>query len=278
MKVKHSSAVIFIIIAVAIAAIASIWYFQFKRPHDLAVADFNTAAAYVQSKNAELDAALNKLQSVVDSDESPLDEAALTGAQAAIAAVQESKVEIPTISKKTGDILADTQKLREPLDYSAKIEELENATKSLEDSIRQLKQITNPSEEFVIKRLQTIPAIAGIQAATEDHDPNGKLNKQNGYTAAVFFASALIEQDKVYGSGILEKGTDGGGCVEVYATREDAEKRNTYLSAFDGATMLSPGSHSVAGTVVIRTSDEHTATEQKELEKQILNALTALEE
>ncbi len=42
--------------------------------------------------------------------------------------------------------------------------------------------------------------------------------------------------------------------------------------------MLNPGSHNVYGTLVIRTSDELTATQQKKLEKKVLKALTKLED
>ena len=38
----------------------------------------------------------------------------------------------------------------------------------------------------------------------------------------------------VAGADLVAKGTDAGGCVEVYKTAEDAKKRNDYLSAFDG--------------------------------------------
>jgi hypothetical protein len=37
--------------------------------------------------------------------------------------------------------------------------------------------------------------------------------------------------------------------------------------------MFSSGSHSVVGTVVIRTSDKLTASQQKEMEKNIYNSL-----
>ena len=76
---------------------------------------------------------------------------------------------------------------------------------------------------------------------------------------------------------IVDKGTQGGGCIEVYANVEDAEKRNTYLSAFDGAGMLNPGSHTVLGTIVIRTSDKLTATQQDEFTQKISDKLLELQ-
>jgi len=74
---------------------------------------------------------------------------------------------------------------------------------------------------------------------------------------------------------LIDKGTAAGGCIEVYNTVEDAEKRNAYLSAFDGSA-LGVGSHNIVGTVVVRTSDGLTATQQKDLESEIINGLVEL--
>ena len=139
-----------------------------------------------------------------------------------------------------------------------------------------MKQVTNPSEAFVIERLQGIEGIGDISAVTEDNDPNGQLGKAGGYTATVYFTSPLVNQGDVIGSTVIEKGCDGGGAIEVYATVEDANKRNDYLGAFDGG-IFSSGSHNVVGTVLVRTSDKLTASQQKELEAAIIEALTRLQ-
>ena len=132
-------------------------------------------------------------------------------------------------------------------------------------------QIINPSEEFVISKLRTIPVITGVQAATEEHDPNGKLHKAGGYTAAIYFSTSYINQSDIPGEDIVDKGTDCGGQIEVYKTVEDAEKRNTYLSTFDG-TLFDSGLHKVIGTMVIRISSKSTATQQKDLFEMIVNS------
>lgn len=153
-------------------------------------------------------------------------------------------------------------------------------TKSqLEKSIQQMKQLTNPKEDFVIKRLNTVPGVVTIQAVTEDNDPNGQLHKAGGYTSTVYFEHENVDQSEVYTSGsgdTVDKGTDGGGAVEVYENKADAEKRNDYLANFDG-TVFASGSHLVAGTVIIRTSDLMTASQQQELEKNVLKALIRVE-
>ncbi len=160
-------------------------------------------------------------------------------------------------------------------DYNSVIAQLSDSKATLEASIVQMQQVTNPSEKFVIERLKNLPGIVGVQAVTEDNDPNGNLNKQGGYTATVYFLSTLIDQGSVFGRDIVDKGTEGGGAIEVYRRVEDAETRNRYLAAFDGGP-ISSGSHKVIGTVVIRTSDRLTATQQSTLEASIRKALIKL--
>ena len=58
---------------------------------------------------------------------------------------------------------------------------------------------------------------------------------------------------------------------------EDAEKRRDYLATYDG-TIYANGTHTVIGTVLVRTSNKLMATQQKELEQKVMDALTRLEE
>lgn len=134
------------------------------------------------------------------------------------------------------------------------------------------KEIDNPSSEYVIECLKKIPLITEIEAVTERNDPNGNLNKQGGYTAQVFFSYALVDQTEFEEDTVIDKGTDCGGSVEVYRTENDAKKRDEYLSTFDGGPVAS-GSHTVVGTVVVRTSCNLTASQQRSLEYDIIAAL-----
>lgn len=54
------------------------------------------------------------------------------------------------------------------------------------------------------------------------------------HTAQVSFLSNLVNQGEIEGNTIIDKGTDCGGSIEVYATPEDAQNRETYLSGFVG--------------------------------------------
>lgn len=125
--------------------------------------------------------------------------------------------------------------------------------------------------------MKKVENIVDISAVTEDNDPNGNLNKAGGYTAQIYFSSDLVNQSEVYGTSLIEKGTDAGGSIEVYANVEDATTRNEYLASFDGGIFAS-GSHTVVGTVLVRTSDELTASQQQTLEANIIAALTEIVE
>lgn len=135
------------------------------------------------------------------------------------------------------------------------------------------KDLTNaPSEEYVISCLRKVPGILDIEAVTEDNDPNGQLNKASGYISQIYFSYRLVNQNNLYGNTIIEKGTSAGGSIEVYRNVDDATKRNKYLSNFDGG-FLAAGSHCIVGTIVVRTSSELTASQQKLLENNIVFAL-----
>ena len=236
---------------------------------------FKAAASTLEGKNAEVDTAIADLQAVIESDSKPLDEATTKAAEESISAAQGAKVTAPDMASDTDAIKEQTAEL-EKVDYKAQLDGIAKAKTDLENSIKQREQVTNPSEAFVIQRLTGIEHIETPTAVTEGHDPNGRLGKQGGYTATVYFVSDLVDQSKVIGDDVIEKGTDGGGAVEVYADESGAEKRNDELAAYDG-TIISSGSHTVCGTCLIRTSDNLTASQQKDLEAAMIEALTRLE-
>lgn len=275
---KKKKTLLGLIAAIAIIVIGiCVWYFQVKKPHDLAETKFNAAVKEVKAKNTELTSAMNDAQKILDKKEAVYDN---TTKEAFITALSDAKAaqrKIPDLPKKTADINAETKKLSEPLDYSSVINTISEKQTAYQNSVLQMKQITNPNEDFVIQRLKGIPNISGYQAVTEDHDPNGNLNKQGGYTSTVYFSTPLIDQSSVYGNDIVDKGTECGGAIEVYASEEDAEKRDSYLASFDGAGMLNSGSHKVLGTIVIRTSTKLTATQQNEFTNNITNKLLELQ-
>lgn len=274
-----------------------------------AVKQFNTSVQSITNENKKLDDVINNAQNVINMGEIPYDSDTIPTLSASILNGQNSKINTPNLAEelisieindetkkmstkelktKTSELIQQTQNLdsqSEALinseeiakipDYSLVIEEIQTNQKALEDSIKINKQIMNPSELFVKNKLSNIDIITDMISVTEDNDPNGKLNKSGGYTSTVFFSVSLLDQSLIYGDTLIDKGTDAGGSIEVYTTVEDAQKREAYLASFDGS-VLATGSHTILGTIVIRTSDELTASQQKELENQIIDSFTTL--
>lgn len=273
---KKKAMTISIIACLIVVICCGTWYIQIKRPHDDAVNNFKVAASDVQRKNDELTSAIDAAQKIVDAKEPAYDEATTEALITALTDAKAAQRKIPDLPKKTDEINVETKKLSEPLDYSSVLEDISTKQTAYQNSIQQMKQITNPSEDFIVQRLQEVSNISGYQAVTEDNDPNGQLHKQGGYTSTIYFTSPLVDQSIVYGNDIIEKGTEGGGAIEVYASAEDAEKRDDYLSGFDSMGALNSGSHKVIGTIVIRTSNHLTATQQNQLTDDISNKLLEL--
>lgn len=278
-KTKLIIVAVVVVIAVIVGSLGA--YFGYFKPHKEAVEAYNVVVSDIQEKNDQLDGEIKKLQELVDNEDKPLDETTIDTAKEALKNAGASKIVIGEMPKATKDILSRTKELSTPVDYSDELTSLSTAYTNLENSKKQYKQVVNPSEEFVMQRILTVDDVADARAVTEDQDPNGNLHKAGGYTSTIYFESKTVNQSDVYVSGeyadvLIDKGTDAGGAIEVYENVEDAEKRRDYLATFDG-TIFANGTHTVIGTVLVRTSNKLTATQQKELEQKVIDALTRLE-
>lgn len=278
---KKAKIIITSIVVIAIVAGGIGAYFGYFKPHNEAVNAYNAAVSKIQEKNDKLDTEIKKLQELVDNTDKPLDENTIDAAKEALKNAGAAKVVVGEMPNSTDDIVTKTKELSAPVDYSDIIADLTTAYTNLENSKKQYKQVTNPSEDFVMQRILTVDDVVDARAVTEDQDPNGNLHKAGGYTSTIYFESKKVDQSKVYVSGdykdvLIDKGTDAGGAIEVYSTVEDAEKRRDYLATYDG-TIFANGTHTVIGTVLVRTSNELTASQQKELEQKVIEALTKLD-
>ena len=275
---KKKIVIISSIVAVLVIIVAMLSIFIIS-PYVKAVNNYNKAVSYVTEKNTELDKSIEKINNLIDKSEKVIDENVIANAKESTKKAGAAKRVIGKRPKTTEKIIEETKKLEKPLDYSNELKELEGAYSAYDTSIKQYKQVTNPSEEFIIQRLKTIDDVVDARAVTEDHDPNGQLHKPGGYTSTVYFESKTVDQSKLSyldTNDLIEKGTDAGGAIEVYETEELAIKRRDYLATYDG-TIFSNGSHTVVGTCLVRTSNELSASKQKELENKVIEALTKLD-
>ena len=267
---------------------------------------YNSKLVDVENANASLTEATNKAQEVINNGDEPYDEQTLTSLKNAMATAGDAKVSVPEKLETVEEMSVNEEAKKDELealatkaneeadklkaftfpedpevpDFSNEINGVEAALNDYENSIKSMKQITAPSDDFVMERLQRIDTITMMAPVTEDHDPNGKLGKQGGYIGCIYFRDSQVDQSTLYVDGdredVVDVGTQGGGAIEIFNTNEEAEARNTYLASFDGTIFVS-GSHYVRGTVLIRTSDELTGTQQLELTDKIKEALTAID-
>lgn len=261
--------------ALALATAGGGYYFLSYAPHQTAVSNFEKAVTVLESNNQGINKLVSDAEKLTKEKAEPLDADTLTQLETAVADTKKEIRQVPKMESDTAKIEKQAEEIAQPVDYSTTETALTEKITAYENSVKQLKQITNPTSAFVEERLKEIDTITGVQSVTESNDPNGKLNKQGGYTASVYFSDNQVTAS-VEGADLVGKGNDAGGNVEVYKTKEDAEKRNTYLSAFDGNGLLNPGSHYVHGTMVVRTSQHLTASQQNELTNKIYQKLTEL--
>lgn len=152
---------------------------------------------------------------------------------------------------------------------------VEDITDEISNGIVILKQIKSPKYEWVIDKLESIEDITGFEKVTKENDPNGLLSNDNGYTLCIYFSVDQINQEKVEGDTLIDKGNSAGGTIEVYRTYDDALKRVEYLSQFDN-TVLYSGSYAIVGTSVIRTSHLLEEDEQIKLTDSIIKEFTKI--
>ncbi|MCI7536623.1 MAG: EbhA [Fusicatenibacter saccharivorans] len=241
-----------------------------------AINAFDSARSSAEQKNSDLDAAISEAEALIAKGKPALDETLIPTLETAISEAKSAKQAIMEMPATEDEIVAVSQQL-DSIDYGSVLLNLAEKKSALEKSIKQYALVDAPTEAYVIECLKKVENIVDISAVTEDNDPNGNLNKAGGYTAQIYFSSDLVNQSEVYGTSLIEKGTDAGGSIEVYANVEDATTRNEYLASFDGGIFAS-GSHTVVGTVLVRTSDELTASQQQTLEANIIAALTEIVE
>ena len=268
---------------------------------------FNEVATQVNEANAEFQGNINAAQDVINKGEDPFDENTLTELKTVMADASNAKKgdveileaiellsvsqdmkskELKEIEEKATAEIENVKALTIPStpevpDYSEYEEVLQEKLKAYENSVQGMKQVTAPSDEFVIERLQRIETITEIGAVTEDHDPNGQLNKQGGYIGCIYFEDSQVYRSELYiedgKDNVIDIGTKGGGAVEIFKTVEEATTRDTYLGSFDGMGALASGSHYLVGTCLVRTSNELNGTQQLELTDQIRQALIAVD-
>lgn len=287
---------------------AIVTYSKTVQEYTVALSNFDAKCEQFQSVNSRLENEIIDLQDIITYGGEPYDKNMIVLANDAInqgkIAIKEVPVldferdvkqveeffflQVNVIKEEDSIVKEKTEKLNKLIeeieipDYSEVTTGINTAQTNLENSIRQLEQVTTPSESFVLGRIMEIKDEAGmvdVIALTEDTDPENLIGKNGWYTSKIIFRHKDV---KHYGldnglKTLAEIGNPAGGCVETYATVEDAERRNQELTDMEG-TVRSPGAHFVCGTMVVRISEDMKTSTQNILLEMIIDALLRLEE
>lgn len=126
-------------------------------------------------------------------------------------------------------------------------------------------------------RAETAAAVEGGTVAVEGVTAAEAGVSAGSGTAAEAAAAGEDSPKKNPSIDVVMIGTAGGGAVEIYSSREEAEKRAEYISFFDGSVM-DAGSCAIEGTCLIRTSKYLDEEGQEKLTKAVRDALLTVDE
>lgn len=158
------------------------------------------------------------------------------------------------------------------IEADKRITDLQNEIEKLLSEYSVAYRLDTLNEEDIVKSLKSIKNVISIETVSKNNDPNQLLDKEHGYVSCVYFSLDLIDQTKIPGTSVIKKGTDCGGCIELYSNVEDANNRINYLSQFDNSLLYS-GSYAIIGKSVIRASYLLDNQQQITITNQICEAL-----
>ncbi len=277
-KVKLSkNRVIFLVVSLIIIIAIILGLTVFNSNWKDASHDFKVVSNKLERMNNELDSLIAKSEKIVKTKDKALEEEKRAILKGTISDAKEKREDVLRKPLLTKNIENATSKMEE-IDYTEIVKLLEEKYNDFDKSIKQYKLVDNPTEKYLLSRLKNVKGIFNITAYTEETDVDKRLNKSKWYYSKIAFQHKDVKNSAIeYGFSIEEIGNPAGGCVEAFKTVEDAQRRNNELKSLEG-TVRRPGSHKVIGTILIRTSDDLSATKQKELETAIIEALTYIEE
>lgn len=250
---------------------------------NLAKEAFNREIKRIKEEKQQLEIELKKAKEYVKKDVRVYDPSTKEDLEKAIQEIEDEKKIIPKMPDHLADIQNVTNQVLKEINYEKEIQTIREKKYKLKESIQKYSQICAPSSSFVETRVEKNPLVSSAVSIDKKNDPYGNLKKEHQYIGIVFFSSTLVNQKEVTinewkatGNIVVDRGIDGGGSIEIFATEKDAKKRNEYLKKFDG-TLLSGGKHKLLGTLVIRTSRLLSDEKQNELEKSIQKSILEIE-
>lgn len=272
------------------------------------VAEYNKLVNTINDNNKSFIKVINEAQTVIERSGNPYDDKYLVTARTQlikladkdIKKIDETNIKAtidyePEIKKhKKEEIVNLTERINEDItvvendqvilsgkkselileDYSKDIADVEKAKVDLIHSCSIQRQITDPSQEYVINRLDSVKNIANIAPSTLENDPNDGMSSENGYKVQIYFSTPLLSTENLEGDKLIKAGSSAGGSIEIFRTVEEAKSRDKYLSAVEWFPGKSGGYHFVMGSMVVRLSNKLSYNDRNELQDSVIKALT----
>ncbi len=159
----------------------------------------------------------------------------------------ESEVEADVNNKISSNIIS-IESIKEDI---AKIEEW---VSTLDEGIEVARQLECPNASWIVNRLNSIDLVTET-AILEDNDKIAEMvGPERDCVAIIYFSTHNVDQSLIEGNNLIEKRTEAGGSIEIYASVEEAILRYQYLSELD-ETILKKESYTMVGTMIIRSSN-----------------------
>ena len=185
-------------------------------------------------------------------------------------AAENAAEDAPAAEEPAEDIAEDAPAADEPIETAA--EDAPAADEPAEAAAEDIPTEDEPAEDIAEDAPAADEPIEDAAEAIPAEDAPAEDAAGTGApTARVYFASTLVSEACIYLSDDDLMASDGacGGCVEFYATADEARLRDEELAAQSGV-----GAHTAAGTLVVRLSDALSAQERQALMAEVLDALT----
>ena len=185
-------------------------------------------------------------------------------------AAENAAEDAPAAEEPAEDIAEDAPAADEPIETAA--EDVPAADEPAEAAAEDIPTEDEPAEDIAEDAPAADEPIEDAAEAIPAEDAPAEDAAGTGApTARVYFASTLVSEACIYLSDDDLIASDGacGGCVEFYATADEARLRDEELAAQSGV-----GAHTAAGTLVVRLSDALSAQERQALMAEVLDALT----
>jgi hypothetical protein len=120
----------------------------------------------------------------------------------------------------------------------------------------------NAQVQAVLDKVKnSTPTVTATRVVTESTDDNKALGKPKQYQYAGYFYDTRTESTEATTDNY---GTTSGGAIEIFANSSDAKERAEYLEQFQTA-FPQAGAYRVVDNVVLRASENYTASQQKQM-------------